>query len=348
MSFFGGLFRTSRAGSLAFINVGAGSVAGAFAHYPEQSQPLLAYARRVPIEVRSDEPHERAMFRALEILGQALISEGAPALARVAGSGSVASVVVAVDAPWQETAVRTERFEGEQPFTFTKKLIDEAMLKVGTLANGKILCDESIIGTMLNGYETKNPFGKKAKRASVIVLASSIDHKVAEGIRTGVGRLFHTKEVRLISGSSLRYQAIRMAFPHEENALILDATGPLVALSLIRNGLLVSVLETPDGAVGGAEWAGEVTTGLSELAKQFPLPRTIFLLVRDADLGNAEQSLAEANLGSLWLSDIPPKIVAVQGSHLTTFVKQASAFPADLSILLMALYGKPWLTGNAQ
>src|SRR3989344_1922524 len=120
MSFFGKLFHSTHAESLVFIDISAGSVAGAYAYYKGGEAPALVYTRRLPIEMHAGEPRERAMFRALEVLGSDLIREGAPSLARRAGRGSADNVLVSVDAPWQETRVRTESFERTTPFIFTK------------------------------------------------------------------------------------------------------------------------------------------------------------------------------------------------------------------------------------
>ena len=338
MNFFGALFRDTKAESIVLIDITAGSVAGAYARRVEGQVPLLLYARRLPIENHADEPHEHAMLRALAVLGDALIREGAPALARATGSGTADCVLVSIDAPWQETSVRTEHFEGDVPFVFTRSLVRDAMKKTRAVVAGKIVCDESIVGTLLNGYETHDPYGKSAHRASAVILTSCIKESVAEGIARALREVYHTKRIELIAGSSLRYQALRAAFPHEHNALILDATGPLVSIGLVRNDLLVAISETPDGAVGDTKWAKEVTRGLAELAGRYPLPRNIFLLVRDNEVEQAQRALLSSKLGSLWLSDNPPKIVSVLAAHFTGLVKQSSTTLIDLPLLLMTLY----------
>lgn len=338
MSFFSNLFRAKKTESVILIDVTAGSVAGAYAHRVEGQLPVLLYAKRLSIVNHAGEPHERAMLRALAVLGEALITEGAPALARYTGSGTTDCVLVSIDAPWQETAVRTEYFESESQFVFTKALVEKAMQKAGCASVGKVICDESVVGTLLNGYETHEPYGKSAHRATVVILTSMIEESVAKGIAKVLHELYHTKRVEIIAGSSLRYQALRAAFPHEHNALILDATGHLVSIELVRNDLLVAISETPDGSTGGPAWAHEVTRGLAELAKRYPLPRNIFLLARDSEIEKAQKMLASSGLGSLWLSDNPPKIVSVSASHFTNFVKLVDVAIIDLPLILMTLY----------
>ena len=320
------------------IDIGAGSVAGACARFFDGKPPQLLYSQRVPIESRDAEPHENAMFRALNTLCEALVHEGSGELMRAVGSGGVDAILVSVDAPWQQTTLRTDRLEQKTPFVFTKRLVTEALKKTEASSPGKLLVDESVIGTILNGYETRSPYGKKVQRAVIVVLSSLIDESVARGIVKELRSHYHTRRVLPIAGSSLRYQAMRLAFPHERDALIVDATGPEVAIALVRKRLLVAVSETQDGAAGSPAWVKEVTEKLADLSKRYPLPRTIFLIARESEMKTLTETLTSANLGSLWLSENPPQIVPVLASHLVGLVRLAANTSPDTILQLMALY----------
>ena len=340
MSFLSELFRPSRRESLVLIDISAGSVAGAYVHYKDAEKPVILFTRRLPIEVKGEEPHEHAMLRALEMLGQILIHDGAPALARYSGSGSADAVLVSVDAPWQQTSVRTEVLERKTPFTFTKGMVTTAIEKTSVTAAGKTLADESIIGTILNGYETREPYGKKAHRASIMVLTSLIDEQVSKSIAAKLRALFHTRNILSIASSSLRYQAMRVAYPFERSELILDTMGPLLSISLVRRGLLVAVSEVA-GSISVKDTGSlvqKIVDEFTELAKRYPLPRTIFLLDQEADASTLEKALNAAKLAGLWLSDNPPTIVSVSANHVSEFIQHAAPVPLDLSLLLMALY----------
>lgn len=338
MSFFNNLFRHKNSESVVLIDIGAASVGGAYVHYTEKDSPTLLYNRRVPIEAREGEPHGRAMLRALSVLGEILIREGAPVLSHAIGKGTVDLILVSVDSPWQETSVRTEHFGADAPFVFTKNLITKAIEKNVHEIPEKLLADESVIGTILNGYETISPYGKKVHRASAIVLTSLIERKIADNILSIIQNLYHTKRILPITGSSLRYQAMRTAFPHENNALILDATGPLTSVILIRKGLFLAISEILDSLTGGTTWVDKVTRECAEIAKNYPLPRTIFLLAPESQIEELQGKLAAANLGSLWLSDNPPKTISILASHIAGSVQHAPTVSPDLLILLMTLY----------
>lgn len=340
MSLIADLFGNKGKGeSVVLVDVNANSVAGAYAHYIEGKPPVIVYTRRLPIESHANESREAAMLRALQILGETLVREGAPALARATGSGSAREIIVSVDAPWEETSMRTESFEDDHSFLFTRNLVAAKLKETATQAEGKKLVDESIVGSILNGYETRNPYGKEARRASIIILTSSLDEAVAERVITILRGVFHASHVRPIAGSSLRFQAMQKAFPHERDALILDATGPFASIALVRKGIVVSISGVNVSRASTTEsWIRHVEGELAELAQHYPLPRTIFLLAREAETAALRETLDAANLGKLWLSDNPPKIVSVFADHIAPLVQHASSAPPDLILLFMAIY----------
>jgi hypothetical protein len=330
--------KPKEAESVLLVDIGTNFVAGAYVHYVTGELPALIYTERVPIEPHEKEQEEQAMLRTLKQLGEMLIKQGAPVLARVTGSGSVHMILVSVDAPWQETSVHTEHFEEIEPFTFTQSLVTKRLEAGHTTPIEKALVDESIVGTILNGYETHSPYGKKVHRAAVIVLTSLIERRVAAGIVSTLGQLYHNKNIFPIAGSSLRYQAMRKIFPHEDNAIILDATNTEIAsISLVRKGLLVSLIQAkvPEGENG---WVTTVTNELTEIAKQYPLPRTIFLLAHEANAEAFRKMLDTVNFSSLWLSDNPPKIVPIVRSQIMSAVRQLTETPPDVVLLLIAVF----------
>ncbi|MDO8231726.1 MAG: hypothetical protein Q7T37_00785 [bacterium] len=331
-------FRTNKKSeSVVLIDIGTKSVAGAYVHYEEGKIPVVLYTRRLPVEVRENEPKDRAMLRALQILSATLVREGAPVLLRTTGSGSAHEIFVSLDAPWQKTLVRTEIFEQEAPFVFTKNFVATILGKMGNTVPNMVLAAQSTIGTTLNGYTTRNPYGKRATQASISVLTSYIDEHIAKSVLSVLTNTYHHRRIVPIAGSSLRYQTIQKVFPHERDALIIDATNPFTSIALIRKGLLVSVIEMSESDPVDS-WAHIVEKQLAEISKNYPLPRTVFLLARESDIPPLKEAFGTMNIDGLWFSDNPPSMVGVIASHITSLVRQATTTPPDLQLLLMALF----------
>ena len=230
-----------------------------------------------------------------------------------------------------------ERFENEKPFVFTKKMLAQATRTAGDAPKDMLVVDESVIAVSLNGYETHEPVGKRAHRATVVVLTSLIDDHVARRIAGALKQLFHTERILSIAGSSLRYQALKQVFPHERDVLIIDASGPEISIALERKGLLSAVSELKDGESGSPKWVQEVASVFEDLSRRFPLPRTIFLLSEKEKTEKLKKLLEGADLGRFWLSEDPPKVVPVVSGNVTGLRSGSEAVP-DLPLLLMTLF----------
>lgn len=343
MSFLNALFGKGKTHRCALFDINAGSVGAAYAVVPAGELPQLIYTLRLPIEMRTTESPEEAMERTLAKAGKQLVHEGAPILFRATGSGSADVVLASIAAPWQEMSIRTERVIEKKPFVFTKSVRDQMLSKAISVAPDRILVDESSLGTVLNGYVVQDPFGKKVTHADLVVLTSTLAKEVASIVGQVLQTLFHTKEILFIAGASLRYQVICSIFATEKNYLILDANGPDVSVALIRNGVMVATRDLKGVVRSEKRWVEEVRIALRELAEEYPLPRTIFLVAPERKRDSLKETLSGPHFESLWLSDVPPYIITLTPSHFDAFAKHVSMSEPDLPLLLMTLHAESTL-----
>lgn len=337
---FTDLFRKERAESALLIEVNPAAVVGAYVRYPEKSAPSVVYVKQVPVAARIGESLEAAVGRSLDALGQSLIQEGAPALSRYSGSGSVGKIFVSIDAPWQETVVHTEKFEQKTPFLFTEELVRNALKKAEELSGERVLTEERLVSALLNGYETREPYGKHAHRATVTMLRSFLKKDIIESITGVLRKLFHTDDVRPVAARSARYQAVRKAFPHERDALIIDINEPLVSFALVRSDSAPLLHEVPADLASDDAWLQKIVDSFADFAKAVPLPRTIFLVAREPEGKILKEALGRPDVRSLWLSEEVPSVIHILPSHMTGLVTSETTPAPDLPFLLFALYAR--------
>ena len=368
-----GLFKKPEQRSVALIDIGSASVGGAYAHFETLTAPTIYYTARVPIEVREGETCETGMLRALEVLGHLLVNHGAPVLREVTGNGRIDSVVAAVAAPWQETKIIVGSKQSEKPFTFTKGMLDEIAGTCAIDTGTRARCQNSIVATILNGYDVAEPFGKRAKRADLVILSSSLEEKVARDIEQTLRKLFHAHDVSLTAFAPLSYAVIRDMFPHEKDFLIIDVEGEATDLAFVKRGLLTDIASVPQGTnalvsaisrghttitegttgvidmgrnlrfadmVGKMEeaWLCGIEEALKKFAARHALPRTVFLLTEDETRGFLERIINAPKLHSLWLSDEPLSVIPLTPAHIAQYVQTRGAAEGDLFLAMMALY----------
>lgn len=244
-------FNSKSRSSVVLIDIGSSSVGGAYAHYEDGKPVAMYYSVRQDIEQRTTESANEdigtAMLRTLEAVCTELIEKGAPTLRRETGSGHAASVVVSVAAPWQETKVRTETIAPGKSFVFTRSLLSEVVSSHEQIPEGRVRSGESVIATILNGYEIRNPIGMRAKRAEVVILSSTLDSQITKEIQKRVRHFYHTHNITFAAFAPIAYAVMRELYPHEKDFLVLDVSGEGTDLAFVKNGLLVDVATTPHG-----------------------------------------------------------------------------------------------------
>lgn len=356
--------------SSVLIDIGSASVAGAYAHAVDGTLPALYYTARMPIEKRAEETAETAMLRAFENLCSVLIREGAPALRRETGSARIDSILVSVAAPWQETKVRSESTQSGRPFIFTKAVMHDLVMRGADVPEGRVPTGQSVIATLLNGYEVIDPFNKKVSRAELVVLSSTIDKKVADALEQTVRKAYHTTAVSFVSFAPVAYTVFRDLYPHERDFLILDVSGEGSDLAFVKGGHLIDVGSIPHGISSLMSKAKEVArvsdpayldpahnaqfsahmekaqqawlSGLTILLKTFAgkhaLPRTLFLLADDDVRGYLVRALDNPAFHSVWLSDEPLRIVPVLPGQLASIVETKGVAVPDVFLAVLAAY----------
>lgn len=234
-------FRPKDASSRVLITIGSSGCSGAYVEYKDGDIPSIHYVTQHVIEPRKDEELKDAMLRTLDMVGNDLIETGAPALRRATGSGSIDGVLVSVAGPWQETKVRTIAIQPGKPFTFSRGMLSEAIASAPAVPENRLSYGESVIATILNGYDTPDPFGKRANRAEVVILSSTLEKDVTERIRACIRKLYHTHTISFTAFAPVTYAVLRDLYPHEKDFLVLDVASEDTDLAFVKGGLLVDV-----------------------------------------------------------------------------------------------------------
>lgn len=377
-----GLSKTVKS-SVALIDITSSSVGGALAHFSSGAQPTIYYTNRLLIEQHGDENLSAAMLRTLGELADKLVTEGAPVLHQETKSGHIDRVFASIGTPWQATSVRTEHINDTKPFTFTKAFLTDITRKSSAVKEGYVLSGESVIATLLNGYEVSRPFGKKATRAEIVVLSSLIEKETAQQVESTLRKTYHTHALTLTAFAPIAYTVFRDLFPHEKDFLVLDVSGEATDIAFIKRGLLVDVSSAPHGVnelarsahvaaktsarpTGSTSmdimpnerfgkeiesarkaWLDTLTATLRDFSTRNALPRTLFLLAEDDSRDYLKNLLDSPDLRSLWLTDEPLAIIPVMPSQFSAFIKSRAEANGDVYLALLTLFAGRQERGEA-
>ncbi len=363
-----------KAQSVALIDITSSSIGAAYARVSPGAPAALLYTARVDIDVSGPEVPTELVLRTLDAVLRDMRQNGAPLLRRRTGSGSVSSVTVSVGAPWQELLIRTETVAEEKPFVFTQDIIDKAKKKQA-IAAGRVGTQETVLATLLNGYETPTPVGKKAKRAEIILLSASMLEDTAKQTRRALASFSLLHDVRFSSFATVVSNAARIAFPHEKDYLALRVSGESTELVFVKRGFPMFVSALPSGLAefaraakasgftsfpdGGniidreksteldaglrqaeAAWTSAIAASLQEFAANHALPRTLLLVADKEAREFIRRVLDVPEVHALWLSDEPLAIIPLECSHFSTSMACETGVEEDLMLGLLALTAK--------
>jgi hypothetical protein len=358
---------------VALIDIGSSSVGGAYVYVVDGEKPIIYYTARVDVEVREEEDIRDSMMRSLTFLERLLIEEGAPALRRETGSAAIDHVLVSVSAPWQESIVSITQFNTGKSFIFTHRHLAEAERRVPKLKQGRTLSGQSVIASILNGYDTKHPYGRYVARAEIVLLTSTLEKEATHQIETSLRRTFHTHDLHITAFAPIVYEVFKNLYPHQEDFIVLDVSGSGTDMVMVKRGLLSAVVAIPLGThelcskvrAAGARthidsdalipepvneefekaceeiqkgWIASLHAAFLRFSTKEALPRTIFLLADAEVRPYIKRILDERELKSLWLMDEPLSIIALEPAHLTPHVKTRGQGTGDLYMALLALF----------
>ncbi len=361
-------FFTKKAHGVVLIDVNTSSVGGAYMVHQKDTAPVLCYSARIPLEARTDESTDDALLRALDILGHQLSTQGAAQLFRETGSGHIKMLVASVSAPWQESSVRTVSIVEKFSFVFTRALMEKAA-RAAMPAPGRIVADTSVISTTLNGYKMDKPWGKRAERADLTVLTSTVDKAILSRIRSSLRGAFHSHPIEYTAFAPVAFAVVSNLYPHQKDFIAIDIGGSNTNAILVKDGVINGVQTTAQGledllragrgaarhtsqgdvtvtdtsfgprvAEAEQQWLAKLRELFALLAAEHPLPRAVFLLADASARDYLKNLIDQSSLRTLWLSDDPLSVIPLSPEHTAARVRTRGLAEADVHLAFLALY----------
>lgn len=341
---------------IALLDIRSSSVGAGFALIKKGRPPALVFETRTPIQAHRGEHANEALARTLTDTLETLVAEGASALRAASGGAGTDAVFVTVTAPWQQSQVFSHSVEPGRPFVFSKQHLTQAVEHAPELPEGHTRVSEMVIATLLNGYEVHSPFGKRVRRAELIMMSSSIDTGVMKTAEKAIRARLHQHEIVFDAFIPNAYAVLRDLYPHQRDFLIVDIGGDSTNVLLAKHGLLLSSSSIPHGmaeisraaqaagsptapAVEKAEltWLTTMGKALGDIAKEEPLPRTVFLIAEEPVRDFLKQLLDAPQLRALWLSEEALAILPVLPGQFAPFLETGTAGPQDPVLATLAL-----------
>ena len=189
-------------------------------------------------------------IKSLDIILGRIFNQHLPAPSRI---------ICVLPSLWHVLEIRRIGISKNTPFLFTPKLADELLRKEATLFQeehsndyGDLLKDGmepmelKTMKTVLNGYHTDSPFGKRAKELEMSVFISFAPRDVLEKLRNTIHKYFHNMELKFSSSILISFTGTRDMSP-QSDFLLVEAGGEITDVSIIKRGELCGSVSFPLG-----------------------------------------------------------------------------------------------------
>lgn len=237
------------------FDIGSGSVGGALMLASASHTPTILYSFRSEIISHSKTTGRRLlshMLRSLSEVVSAITTEGFA----VSGFGEnrprIQEVFVSLSAPWVISKTSFLSLHSAKPEVITqavfKTLLEHARTEAAhsdPRASERVEIERKLIKTVINGYETSDPYGKEATEAQFAVFQSFSVPRITERVTDTIARMIHGGQVTFHSFSMVAFAVLRELFPQEESFLSVDVSGDQTEVAIVKKGALGEIVTFP-------------------------------------------------------------------------------------------------------
>src|SRR3989338_4376293 len=237
------------------FDIGSASIGGAFVELNTGKVPDIIFTTRRDIPFQEKLNFDRflnSMIKTLEELFALMQKAG--------GRTRVDQAYCVLASPWYASQTRLIKYSQETPFAITADGLDKLIKKeIELFRESKLftrskggdtppeIVESKIIQIKLNGYEMKDPYGKKASELEVAVYISMIPGSIRASINESIAKFCHPRGLHFSSFSFTAFDTIRDIFPDESSFLFMDIAGEVTDISLASDNVLLESISFPAG-----------------------------------------------------------------------------------------------------
>jgi hypothetical protein len=167
-----------------------------------------------------------------------------------------ARFVVTLSPAWYAYELHKILYERNTPFMVNKSLVKDLQKKElrnfltkqhESHGDDFKLLESVVLDTKVNGYQTENPIGKRAKNLYMSMYLSVTPQSLVSTIKDVIGSVFHQEDITFQTSSLVTYVTSRDYFVKENDYIFVDVGGELTDIAVVKDHVFVASLSFPLG-----------------------------------------------------------------------------------------------------
>lgn len=256
------LTNSNQAEVVILIDVGNGTTTGAIAVFKKNEKPTYVYvAKRFFIVTEKVDPArlETEMNLLLDEMLTMLTQKGFEHKYWLSNKKKINKVLISFSSPWYTSKTKSIHLQNEKEFVITNDFLDNIMKNEVTLLKKELnsensletyeVIEKSIVHSKINGYILDSSIGKSTKSFDASLYMSFVGEKFINDVLKTIYKHTHINEKDIIINTFplISFTVIRDLFAENPDFMIVDITGEVTDITLVRGDIILDTVSIPSG-----------------------------------------------------------------------------------------------------
>lgn len=285
---FSFLEKSNKKTIIAVFDIGSASVGGALIVFIPGEKPKIIWSARESMIFQNDLNFGRFLSSMLDTLEKVLVRM------QKSGMPHPRSFLCVFSSPWYASQTRVIKMKQDKEFLISKRVVENLVtkeienFKALNIGKYKRMGEEEVeimethtVQVKLNGYNTDNPYGMRARNLEMSLYISMAPKRVLSSVTTRISKIFGSRNIKFCSFSLTAFSTIRDIFLHKNDFLFMDISGEVADISLVKGGVL---LETASFPLGKNFLVRRLSSGLNTIPEEVI---SLFAMYREGKTNDA-------------------------------------------------------------
>lgn len=244
------------------IDIGNGTITGALVLFSGNSKPKFVYINKSYFSISEQidtVKMEIEMTTLLENTISQIIKVGVNSSKMQNRSKKISRVLLSFSSPWFLSKTKNINLNNDKEFIITENFLNNILINEVDLYTKELegeysgqsfsVIEKSIIHGKINGYSLDNSIGKNTKKFDAYIYMSAVHkvflNKILEIVHKSAS--VSTRNIHLCTFPLVSFATIRDYFTKDNDFLIMDITGELTDITLVRNEIVDKTVSMPSG-----------------------------------------------------------------------------------------------------